>query len=118
LDIGQVITELSQSPISGLTAGTSPGAWVSAICVEHLYFRKGKFALYDTRSWNVPSQLPPGAAALGASLFSFALVIPSMSQVWYTGPIARKTGDIGFEMAVTALLYIPLRHVEKRWRDV
>ena len=43
-----------------------------------------------------------------------------MSQVWYTGPIARTTGDIGFEMAVvvTTLLYIPLRHVEKRWRGV
>ncbi|KAF8480312.1 NCS cytosine-purine permease, partial [Russula ochroleuca] len=96
------------------------GAWVSAICVEHLYFRKGNFALYDIRSWNVPSRLPLGAAALGAAVLSFALVIPSMSQVWYTGPIARKTGDIGFEvaMAVTALLYIPLRRLEKRWRDV
>jgi hypothetical protein len=43
-----------------------------------------------------------------------------MSQVCYTGPIARKTGDIGFEMAatVTALLYIPLRRLEKSWRGV
>jgi hypothetical protein len=43
-----------------------------------------------------------------------------MSQVWYTGPIARTTGDIGFEMAVsvTTLLYIPLRRLEKRWRGV
>ena len=47
-------------------------------------------------------------------------MIPSMSQVLYTGPIARKTGDIGFEVAtvVTALLYVPLRHLEKRWRGV
>ena len=109
---------LSQSSISGLMTLSFPGAWVSAICVEHLYFRKGNFALYDLRSWNVPSQLPLGAAALGACTLSFAVVIPSMSQVWYTGPIARKTGDIGFEvaMAVTALVYIPLRHFEKRWR--
>lgn len=51
---------------------------------------------------------------------SFALVIPSMSQVWYTGPIARKTGDIGFEVAmvVTTLIYVPLRHLEKYWRGV
>jgi purine-cytosine permease-like protein len=93
---------------------------VSAIFVEHLYFRGGKLSLYDTQSWNIPSQLPLGAAALGACALSFALVIPSMSQVWYTGPIARKTGDIGFEvaMAITALLYIPLRHLEKRWRGV
>lgn len=43
-----------------------------------------------------------------------------MDQAWYTGPIARKTGDIGFEFAlvVTALLYIPLRRLEKRWRGV
>lgn len=103
-----------------LTTGTSVGAWASAITVEHLYFRKGDFALYDIRNWNVPSQLPLGAAALGASALSFALVIPSMDQAWYTGPIARKTGDIGFEFAlvVTGLLYIPLRRLEKRWRDV
>jgi len=96
------------------------GCFVSALCVEHLYFRKGNFELYDIQSWNVPSQLPLGGAALGACALSFALVIPSMSQVWYTGPIARKTGDIGFEvaMAATALLYIPLRKLEKHWRGV
>jgi purine-cytosine permease-like protein len=90
------------------------------ICVEHFYFRKGNFALYDLRSYNVPSQLPLGAAALGACALSFPLVIPSMDQVLYTGPIARTTGDIGFEVAmvVTALLYIPLRHLEKHWRGV
>jgi purine-cytosine permease-like protein len=119
-DIGQVISELSRSSISKLTTCASPAAWVSAIFVEHLYFRKGKFSLYDTQSWNIPSQLPLGAAALGACALSFALVIPSMSQVWYTGPIARKTGDIGFEVAmvVTTLLYVPLRHLEKYWRGV
>jgi len=119
-DIGQVISKPLLLSISGLIIGTSPGTWVSAVCVEHLYFRKGNFALYDIQSWNVPSQLPLGAAALGACALSFALVIPSMSQVWYTGPIARKTGDIGFEMAMTAtaLLYIPLRRLEKRWRGV
>ena len=96
------------------------GAWFAAVTVEHLYFRKGDFALYDIRCWNVPSQLPLGAAALGASALSFGFIIPSMSQVWYTGPIARNTGDIGFEfaLAVTALLYIPLRHLELRWRGV
>ena len=87
---------------------------------EHFYFRKGDFALYDLESWNVPSKLPLGAAALTASALSLALVIPSMDQVWYTGPIARKTGDIGIEMAIvaTALLYVPLRYLEKRWKGV
>lgn len=88
--------------------------------VEHFYFRKANFALYDLQSWNVSSQLPLGAAALMASALSFAVVVPSMDQVWYEGPIARTTGDIGIEMAmaVTALLYVPLRHLEKRWNGV
>ncbi|KAI0284674.1 permease for cytosine/purines, uracil, thiamine, allantoin-domain-containing protein [Russula aff. rugulosa BPL654] len=95
-------------------------AWLSATLIEHFYFRKGNFALYDIQFWNVPSQLPLGAAALASCILSFALVIPSMNQVLYTGPIARKTGDIGFEVAtvVTALLYVPLRHLEKRRRGV
>ena len=59
-------------------------------------------------------------AALAACALSFAVVIPSMNQVWYTGTIALKTGDIGFEVAivVTALLYIPLRYLERHWRGV
>ena len=113
-----MISDLPRSSISTLITGPSLGAWVSAICVEHLYFRKGNFALYDIRIWNVPSQLPLGIAALASCTLSFAVVIPSMNQVWYTGPIARKTGDIGFEVAiaVTALLYIPLRYLERHWR--
>jgi purine-cytosine permease-like protein len=92
---------------------------VAAVCVEHLYFRNGDFARYDLRSWNVPSRLPLGAAAVGASLLSLSLVIPSMNQVWYTGPIAGKSGDLSPEVAlvITALLYIPLRRLEQRRRD-
>jgi purine-cytosine permease-like protein len=94
--------------------------FVAVVCVEHLYFRKGDFARYDLRYWNAPSQLPLGAAAVGASVLSLFFVIPSMNQVWYTGPIARKAGDLGLETAltITALLYIPLRHLETRWRGV
>jgi purine-cytosine permease-like protein len=93
---------------------------VSAICIEHLYFRRGDFARYDLRQWDVPSQLPLGAAALGASILSFLLVIPSISHVWYTGRIAQVTGDLGIEAAftITAVLYIPLRHLEKHWMGV
>lgn len=100
--------------------GDWTGCWVAVVSVEHFYFRKADFALYDLQSWNVPSKLPVGAAALVASALSFAVVVPSMDQVWYEGPIARTTGDIGIEMAmaVTALLYVPLRHLEKRWKGV
>jgi hypothetical protein len=48
------------------------------------------------------------------------MVIPSISHVWFTGPIAQKTGDLGLEAAFifTAVLYIPLRHLEKHWMGV
>jgi purine-cytosine permease-like protein len=100
--------------------GATTGCWAAAVLVEHIHFRRADFALYDLRSWNVPSRLPLGAAALTACVLSFALIIPSMDQVWYKGPIARTTGDIGIEMAiaVTALLYVPLRYFEKHWKGV
>ena len=60
--------------------------------------------------------LPSGVAALGAGVLSFGLVVPCMAQVWWTGPIAESTGDIGFEVAfaLSALLYVPLRLLERR----
>ena len=50
----------------------------------------------------------------------FALT--SLSQAWYVGPIALKVGrnpygaDLGFELGfvTTAILYPPLRYVEKK----
>ncbi|OTB02414.1 hypothetical protein M426DRAFT_62360 [Hypoxylon sp. CI-4A] len=91
-------------------------AFVAVLMVEHNVFRGGRYDTYDHDSWNVASRLPWGVAALTASVLSFGLVIPSMSQVWFEGPIAEKAGDIGFEMAfaVTAVLYLPLRFLEKR----
>ena len=89
-------------------------AFVAVIVVEHVLFRRADFAAYNAADWDKPSRLPSGIAALGAAACSFALIIPCMSQIWYTGPIAKTTGDIGFEMAlaVTALLYVPFRTLE------
>jgi tetrahydromethanopterin S-methyltransferase subunit G len=45
------------------------------------------------------------------------MVIPSMSQVWYTGPIAKAgTGDIGVltGAVVGAIFYAILRALEKK----
>lgn len=93
-------------------------AYVMIILLEHLYFRRGKFELYDETHWNSPSQLPTGMAAVAAVVFSFGPVVPCMDQTWYVGPIANTTGDIGFEMAfvVSAVLYVPLRWMEIKWR--
>ncbi|KAI0284669.1 NCS cytosine-purine permease [Russula aff. rugulosa BPL654] len=86
------------------------GAYVGAILVEHLYFRKRNFANYDIQAWNVPSQLPLGAAALGASVMGFLLAITAMNQF----------GDTSFITAVgvTAVNYFFFRRFEKRRRGV
>ncbi|KAK0670462.1 putative purine-cytosine permease [Cercophora samala] len=97
------------------------GYWSSAflgvVLAEHFVYRKGDCGRYDPEAWNDASLLPWGVAALASAALSFGLVVPSMAQVWWTGPIAKTTGDIGFELAfvVSALLYVPLRWVERRY---
>ncbi|KIP10745.1 hypothetical protein PHLGIDRAFT_100554 [Phlebiopsis gigantea 11061_1 CR5-6] len=100
------------------------GYWASAygavILMEHLVVRRNRFAAYDLRAWNAPRALPPGLAALGACVLACGIVVPAMDQVWFVGPIARHTGDIGFELAfaATALCYVPLRRLELRFRPL
>ncbi|GJE93171.1 NCS cytosine-purine permease [Phanerochaete sordida] len=100
------------------------GYWASAyaavVLMEHVIVRKGRFASYDLRYWDSPRKLPTGLAALGACALACALIVPSMDQVWFVGPIAQKTGDIGFELAfaATAVFYVPLRHLELRFRPM
>jgi purine-cytosine permease-like protein len=93
-------------------------AYVAILIIEHVYFRKNDPTNYDRRAWNIPRRLPTGLAALTAGVACFGIVIPCMSQVWFTGPIAKKTGDIGFEVAFAAsgVLYFPLRWLEIKWR--
>jgi purine-cytosine permease-like protein len=100
------------------------GYWASAfgavILVEHLIFRRNNFGAYDYSAWNTPSKLPTGIAALGACLVAVAVIVPAMEQVWWTGPIGKKTGDIGFELAffVTALVYPVMRMIELKVRGL
>jgi purine-cytosine permease-like protein len=93
-------------------------AFVAAVLMEHVVFRRGDFATYKHSSWNTARELPSGIAGLSAAIASFGLVIPCMYENWYVGLIAETTGDIGFEMAfcITALLYLPLRYLEIRMR--
>ena len=96
------------------------GYWASAfiaiIILEHLVIRHNNPAEYNLDDWDAPRRLPSGFAALAAGIASFGLVIPCMSQVWFTGPIAKTTGDIGFEVAfgVSAVIYLPFRLLEIR----
>ncbi|KAL5342475.1 permease for cytosine/purines, uracil, thiamine, allantoin-domain-containing protein [Aspergillus crustosus] len=109
-------------------------AFVSVVAVEHFLFRRGDCAAYiyttedgsgtelesESGSWNNPKHLPSGLAAVGAMALSFGLIVPCMGQVWFTGPIAETTGDIGFEVALVLAggLYVPLRWVERKFWGV
>jgi len=94
------------------------GCFAAVIIVELVVFRKMDYTTYDHAIWNVDRKLPSGVAALGASICSMGLVVPGMAAPWYTGPIAKTTGDIGFEMgfAVTTVCYLLFRWIEIRIR--
>lgn len=92
-------------------------AFIGVVLTDHVIFRRQNFNSYteDENAWDDAKKLPPGFAAIGAAVLCFGLVIPGMAQIWFTGPIAETTGDIGLEFALvlSALLYVPLRYVER-----
>lgn len=94
------------------------GCFDAIIIVELVVFRRMDFSSFDHKIWNVGKRLPTGLAAVGAALFSLAVVIPGMDASWYVGPIGEKIGDVGFEAAfvITAIAYLPLRRIEMNWR--
>ncbi|KAJ0162954.1 Purine-cytosine permease fcyB, partial [Colletotrichum tanaceti] len=94
------------------------GCFDAVIIAELVMFRRMDYKSYDHAAWNVARILPSGLAAIGASVLSFGLTIPGMDQAWFTGPIARTTGDIGFISAfvLTAIFYAPFRWLEVRKR--
>ncbi|WQF80270.1 Putative purine-cytosine permease [Colletotrichum destructivum] len=94
------------------------GCFDAVIIEELVLFRRMDYDSYDHAAWNVARMLPSGLAAIGASVLSFGLTIPGMDQAWFTGPIARTTGDIGFISAfvLTAIFYAPFRWLEVRKR--
>ncbi|KAI7976493.1 hypothetical protein EIK77_003308 [Talaromyces pinophilus] len=92
-------------------------AFTGILLTEWFVFRNGKASSFDPRIWNSVRELPPGLAALTSFVLPFALVVPSMDQVWYVGPIAKVTGDLAFEFALVLgiMLYLPLRTLEIKW---
>lgn len=95
--------------------------WSAAFCgimlTEWFVFRKRDPASYDAEIWNDRKLLPSGIPGLIALIVPFGIVIPSMDQVWFLGPIAKTTGDLGFEFAlvISPFIYYPLRKLEIKY---
>ncbi|KAF4345329.1 Purine-cytosine permease FCY22 [Fusarium beomiforme] len=92
------------------------GCFDAIVIEELIVFRSTDYSSYDPQIWNQAQRLPTGLAAIGASLVSLGLVVPSMDTPWFTGPIGERIGDLGFETAfvVTGIAYYPLRTLEAR----
>ncbi|KAL9936597.1 hypothetical protein V8E36_004665 [Tilletia maclaganii] len=97
------------------------GYWAAffsgVVLSDHLILRKANFGSYDPEAWNDWNRLPWGAAAVVSCLFSLSVIVPSMDQVYFVGPIADKFGDLGFELGfiVTVITYVPLRLLERHF---
>ncbi|GLB39366.1 putative permease for cytosine/purines, uracil, thiamine, allantoin [Lyophyllum shimeji] len=92
-------------------------AFAAIVLTEHFFIRRGDFLRYSIEDWDKARRLPPGIAAVVSFAGAFGIIVPSMSQVWYVGPIARAgTGDIGVftGFTVAAVLYMVLRPLEQR----
>lgn len=91
-------------------------SFVGIVITDFVVIRRCRFDSYDLAIWDKGSELPIGIAAIASAVLSLGLVVPCVREEWYTGPIASKTGDIGFEVAfvLSALAYVPLRLLEKK----
>ena len=92
-------------------------AFAAIVLADHFIIRKNDWGRYDLSEWADPKRLPVGGAAVLTFLCACGLVVPCMSQVWYTGPIAALgTGDIGIPVgfALAFVLYLALRVMERR----
>lgn len=99
-------------------AGYVTGPVVCVFLLEWGVFRKAKPSSFDPAIWNDTAALPSGMTAVFAAFAPWAIIIPSMSSVWYVGPIAAHVGDLAWELgtACSAVLYLPLRALEIKYR--
>ncbi|KAH7099646.1 purine-cytosine permease [Auriculariales sp. MPI-PUGE-AT-0066] len=88
----------------------------AVVFVEHVVFRQCDFGQYDVDAWDTPSKLPPGVAALASCAVGAGFCVLCMEQVWFTGPIAKTTGDLAVELGFVSagVVYVPLRYLERK----
>ena len=99
-------------------AGYITAPSVSIFLVEWFVFRKANPASMDPAIWNDASALPSGIPAVISTVAPWGIIVPSMSTVWYVGPIAARVGDLAWELGAASaiLLYLPLRAAEIKYR--
>ncbi|WFD27713.1 hypothetical protein MNAN1_002718 [Malassezia nana] len=90
--------------------------YVGVVLADFVVIRRCRYSSYDLSIWNDWRQLPPGLAGILSAVLSLGLIIPFMDQTWYTGPLGRMVGDLGFEvgLGLSFVLYCLLRPLE-RW---
>lgn len=90
-------------------------SFVGIILSEHLIFRRS-YSAYNPDDWNSSEKLPPGWAALTTGVVAIAAAVPMMDQIYWRGPVAKYTGDLGFELTLilSFVLYFPFRYIERR----
>lgn len=102
-------------------------AFLSAIVfIEVLWFRRANGPLGGSRTnWDDVTdykKLPPGIACTASIVCTIPLIVLSMAETWYTGPIALAVskpygGDLGFEVSagMATITYFVSRHFEIRY---
>jgi purine-cytosine permease-like protein len=101
--------------LSGVV-GYKSGSFATIVLIEHFVFRKNNYFTYIIADWDKPDRLPLGIAATVSFIASFGIIIPTMHQAFFTGPIAKAgTGDIGIFTGslLAGLLYLVLRAWER-----
>lgn len=90
--------------------------YLGVVFADHTLFKRLDFGAYDRTIWNRFHQLPYGFAGVGSAVLSLGLLIPLIDQSWFTGPLAQRSGDLGFEvgMVLSFVLYCFLRPLELR----
>lgn len=91
---------------------------ITVVAIEHVFFRRSLVG-YDLDSWNDPTKLPFGWAAIGSFLAGFVGAALGMKVSWYVGPIAKLIGNganVGHELTFgfSAVAFWGLRWLEKR----
>ncbi|KAI0088274.1 permease for cytosine/purines, uracil, thiamine, allantoin-domain-containing protein [Irpex rosettiformis] len=105
------------------------GYWIAPflgiVLTEHFLFRCASWKAYSPiEAWNDPRHpnLARGYAAIFTFGSSIGLIVVCMSQVWWTGPVARAgTGDIAMivSFVYSVVVFSITRALErKRWREV